>query len=296
MHYNDIRNLSSLIPFRDEYFDVVRHDLSLIQSNQSNAIAKFICTYKDVKFGWNFIKFLIRNKKNLPSFVDNEYIYRAYNFERYGIPDISIIEAIAFDSGECGTMGSMLQSFLLIDEISFSDIAQRLGISLDVVLAYESLFFNVSDRKKEAAWLASIVYPETRFVEMSPNYVTETNYDWLLKRSGYNNGLEAVTHFSGLRSKMTVDISNAATKMENALMVNGYLLATNGYVNQHNAQGIFHAKTIIAAEKQSGNAASAVTNDFTGEMGSYVLDELIKFGMDTGLKQLTLQKTLNGDK
>lgn len=295
MKYEKIQQLVRYIPFDDDYFNSVREDTEFIDSIQSKNIAKFIRSYYDVRFGWNFVKYLIRNKKNLPHIVDEPYIERAYNFERFGVPDPAIMQAIAFNAKECKEIDTILQSFLVIEDIDFKTIADQVGIYEDAVKAYEALFFNVIDRAEESAWLASIIYPESRFVEMSPTYVQDAGYQWLLKRSGYNNGLEAAAHFSGMRTAINTDMVNASQKMENALMINGYLLATNGFVNQREAQGIHHAKTIISAEKQGGNQSGPV-DEATGELGEYIFDELNKYGIEVGHKRLEQRKLIESEK
>lgn len=283
------------MPIKDPYFDVVKSSEIFTGTQQSTAIAKFIRAYKDVSFGWNLVRYLVRNKLELPSIENDEYIVRAYRFERYGIMDDAIFAAIAFNADELKEIRAILQSCLVVENVDIKEIAEKLGINEDSIRAYESLFYNVIDRSKEAAWLATIIYPETRFVEMSPTYVQDAGHQWLLKRSGYNNGFETVAHFSGLRTNMNRDMSNAASKMENALMVNGYLLATNGYINQRDAQGIFHAKTIISAEKQGGNQ-QVMADDGPGDLGLSIFTELEKYGNTTGLAKLDLRNQLtSGD-
>jgi hypothetical protein len=39
------------------------------------------------------------------------------------------------------------------------------------VIAYEKLFFNVLDRKKDHSYIASVVYPEGRLVEAAEDYI-----------------------------------------------------------------------------------------------------------------------------
>ena len=294
MEFSKIQRLVKYIPFEDPYFDTVRDETNFIDSVQSKNIAKFVRAYYDFRFGWNFVKFLIRNKKNLPQIKNEPYLERAYRFERYGIEDTAILEAIACNFQEFSQIDSILQSFLVVDDIDFGTVASKTGLAEDTVRAYEALFFNILDRAKETAWLASIVYPESRFVEMSPNYVKDAGFHWLLKRSGYNNGLDVAAHFAGLRSGLSTDMVNASHKMENALMINGYLLATNGYANQKDAQGLFHAKTIISAEKQGGTQ-SGVEDEATGELSESIFTELNKYGMEVGLQRLEHRKEIENE-
>jgi hypothetical protein len=276
MTFDEIETFVQAIPIANPYFDCVRGDLSGVQSNHALSIVKSNRAYRDLQFGWTIVRYLSDNSDSeIMDMTDNEFIVRAYNFENFGTKDKAIERAVMYTLPSRQHFSSTIKSCLLVEGITYEEISEKLGIELDTVRAFDQLFFNVTDRIKEALWLADVVYPETRFVEAMDNYHKNESFSMMLQRAGYNNGIEAVQFFSGLRSSILTsgDMANAAGKMENALMINGFLLATNGFINQRDATGIHNARTIINAEKQGGNQNES-SEDITGTLGESIYGSL----------------------
>jgi len=279
MTHTQIKGFAKLIPISNPYFDSVRGDVSSMQSSQAVSIIKADRAYSDLQFGWNFIKYLAGLKDTHNAFVsDNEYLTRAYNFERYGVEDEDIMMAVLYTLPSRRHFAAALKSSLLIEDVTFEGISEKMGIPVGTVKAFEQLFFNILDRAEESLWLANVVYPEGRLVETLNDYHKNESLSMLLQRSGYNNGMDSVEYFAGLRSNQLTsgDMANASAKMENAIMINGFLLATNGFINQRDAPGINSAKAIINAEKQGGTQ-NEQQDDFTGSLSDSIFTELDRY-------------------
>lgn len=298
MDFKTIQEVVKAMPFNDDYFQESHyHQYGGSESSQANNIQKFVTAYRDLKFGWNFIRFLLRTGNEFPpELMSYEYLYRAYKFEKHGTNDPDIMMAISFDHPSHDYFSTLLQSFLLVEDIDIDYIVKKTSFSKSTILAFEGLFFNVLSRNEEHAWLASQVYPSTRFVEMKADYATKECFSKLLMRAGYNSGLEHVEYFSGLRNDLltTGDMVNAASKMENALMINGYMLATSGYLNTQGSSGIHHARTLIAAEKQGGSPEAGNEDLGLISMGESLLGELGHYGENVATERLEARKQLHG--
>lgn len=274
-----IQELVKFIPEESEYFQGLSLFDGIVDSVRVNEVNKFLLAYKDLKFGWHFVRYLVKYDRDLPAFVDEEYIYRAYNFERYGVYDQDIIHIISLNHPANRNYADIIESMLLVKNVDIDDIVNQTGLPRAVVEGYEQLYFNVLDRKDELLWLSNIVYPESRFIEMFESYINNESLGMLLKRCGYNNGLEDVLYFSGLRT----DILNSdnrvemANRLESAIMTNGYFLARNGFINQRGATGLHNAKFLISATKQGGQDMGDEDVYGAGNMGESILNELMEF-------------------
>lgn len=282
MTYERIKELSKFIPIDSKYFRVleVLGDFDGIESNSNASVNRFICCYKDLMFGWRFIKTLVDSNIDLPSTVTEPYLVKAYQMERYGIPDEDIVEAIGLTRKSMQYFNNLLKSLLLTEDATYESVAEASGIRLPVVKAFESLFYNIMDRKKEAAWLASHVYPEFRFSELMDNYIKNESLGTILQRTGYNTNMNDVLYLAGFKNdKITKvrDASEMAMKLEGAIMANGYFLARAGFLNQRNASGLSNAKNLIAASKQAGNDTNDKDYDGVGSLSDALMSELLKY-------------------
>jgi hypothetical protein len=299
MDFKTISKAAETMPLSDEYFqEASYYQYGASESNRANSIQKFVTVYKDLKFGWNYIQFLIRNNLQAPQFLmDNDVLYRAYKFEKYGEPDQEIMMAISFDHPSQQYFQTVIQSFLLCKEATYEAVAKKTDLPVNVLKCFAELFYNVMGRKDEHLWLASQVYPETRVVEMKDNYAKTASTADLLRRAGFNSGMEHVEFFSGLRSDIltTGDMANAASKLENALMINGYMLASGGFLNTSNTSGIHQARTLIAAEKQGGSESSGAEDHGLISMGDSLMNELSHYGSTIADERREARELLNDD-
>ena len=162
---------------------------------------------------------------------------------------------------------------------------------------YEKLFFNVRDRKKEALYISSIVYPNTRMVEVMDNYTKTEDFGKILLRSAYNNGIEDAMYFSGLKIESFVNSDQTlavemAQKLETAIMANAYFLARNGFLGGRN-NGIGHAKGLLIAAKQSGmDTNKEDTEGMGGTMGEDMMKSLLSIKGPEMQKKLEMYKSI----
>lgn len=225
-----------------------------------NRMGTFLQLYSNPSMGWQAAAVYASQGKSLPIPLmgKDKWVFKAYLYcmdpKRFG--HRNIIEAIMLAHPEMKSVRDVVESLMLTGDINTPEkISQSTGIPKDTLEAYESLFFNISDRRKDSMYIRNLVYPESRLVEMFDGYSTNEDIGMLLKRFGYNHNGSELLFLSGLPSEFQQDMSTAAAagKLEGVLMQQGYLLTKLGFSNQtRNAQAIYHARSVIAAAKQGG--------------------------------------------
>lgn len=272
MTFERIRELIDYLPLTSSYFKEV-----LNYTAQVTAVNKFMCAYKDLSFGYKFIKALIKDNIKLPAAVSEDYLRELYFFEKFGdTSNQDVIFAISLNHPSSQTMADSIKAFLITDE-SFDKIEKITGIPKRVLECFEQLFFNIRDRKNESLFIASKVYPNTRMVETQDDYLKTESFGNLILRSAYNNGLEDAAYFSGLKMANSVlnEKSSAvsALQLEAAIMANAYFLAKNGMINQrHNA--LSSAKGLLIAAKQGGAETTENDNEGITSLGESIWDAI----------------------
>lgn len=275
-----IQYLSQFIPRSSDYF---RYSLgtasSHVSSNQPE-IDRFLIAYKDLSFGYHFVRSLVKEGVNIPPDVFEPEILDFYWYERSGHSSPSLIHALSLHHPSNQFMENAVQALLLSDA-SLQDIAKTAGISYEVLRYYEQLFFNVRDRRDESLFIASVVYPEHRLVETMEGYIRDVDAGSFLKRAAFNNGLDDAAYFVGLRVE-DIDAANSsnaremASRLESSIMANGYYLARNGFLNQRSAQGLNAARGLIIAAKQGGEDSAELDTFGAGSLGDALVEELQK--------------------
>jgi len=237
----------------------------------------YLGCYSNLKFGWDFCAELVRNELPMPGIVDGDdtVLWRAYYFMQ-GVYDAAIESALQLTSFTMQGVASQLQALLIHPSVSIEEAARTLSIPIDTVGAYEKLFFNVVDRRADAKFIAQIVYPRTRLVEMFEDYLQNAGLSSLLLRAGYNNGPSDVRYYAGLADSPFTGLSSseAASKLESAIMANGFMMARSGFINQaQNAIGIMHSRQVLQAAKAGGEQTTQTSNFNT--IGSSILDQIL---------------------
>lgn len=273
MTFERIQQLIALLPDNSSYFREV-----LAYSPQLTAVNKFLCAYKDLAFGYHIVQAYVKDNVILSPYIDEQIIYDAYMFERFGEYNEDIIHAISFTHPSNKNMEDALKA-AIISSHSFEDISRIYGLPVGMIKAYEQLFFNVRDRKNEALFIANLVYPHTKFVELNENYLKEEDKGRLLMRSAYNNGLEDAAYFIGLKNMENLMVSgmssvDAASQLESAIMVNGLFLARNGGMNAKTS-GLGQAKGILIAAKQGGQDTGNMDMEGVGSLGDLAMQALV---------------------
>jgi hypothetical protein len=241
----------------DNQFGQVIEDTRL-KSNRDREIRKYTRHYKDLSFGWKFIKSLERNGIQFPMMMDasDEWLIRAYRFETDPTyEDDVIFRALELTYPETRLAREAINGMLVAKDYDLDSMSNLISVPKDVISAYQELFFNINDRRDEILFLAEVVYPNGRIVECIDNYMRNESLGNLLMRAGYNNSMADVLYFAGCPSNLLFSMleSDTAVKLESLIMANGYLIARNFLVNQQrDAAGLFNARSLIQAAKQGG--------------------------------------------
>lgn len=263
MNYKTISTLLEYLP-EDEEFATSNFfggsTSSLQHGVLDQASARFIVAYKDLSLGWKSARILANSDVAFPCFLSGEdlWVFKAYLYciDNKKFFNRAVAEARALASNQMSRDNETIRALLISDEVDYRYIANRTGLSLDTIKAYERLFFNIVDRKEDHMFIKNVVYPDGRMVEMFDDYLKNEDLGKILMRTGYNNGAEHVLHFAGFKSGLLHSLANGnamPTQLEALFMANGYLLARNGWLNQRsNAVGLHNARGILQAAKQGG--------------------------------------------
>lgn len=184
----------------------------------------------------------------------------------------------------------VIEAALISAGVTVAGVAARLGIDPDIVAAYESLFYNVLDRKEDHLFLRNVVYPNTRFEEMAKGYFDKADMGKLLLRLGYNKGLDEVLHFAGFRNGYGQGITSeqAASLFQQEVMVGGYLLLASGMSNFDRAHGtVSAARQVLQASKIGGESTSST--DQSSLLGDLLLDQLAE---DSAWTKASIEKAI----
>lgn len=225
-----------------------------------NTLGTFVHMYKNTAIGWHSAAIFASQGLYFPVALSgsDHWVFKAYLYclDPETHYNKHIAEAIIFAHPDMKGMRDVIESLLLCSEIDTVDkVAELTGVSRDSIEAYEKLFFNVLDRRKDYMYLRNTVYPDSRLVEVFDGYANNEDYGMLLKRYGYNFGGKELYYLSGLPSHMLDEIPAAISsgKLESVFMSQGYLLTKLGLGNQSKHTNlVYHAKGLIAAAKQGG--------------------------------------------
>lgn len=240
-------------------------------------IAHYLHCYRNLRFGWDFCSALVRNNQIMPGIIDGDdmILWRAYQFMQ-GVPDAVVAGALALTAPTMENTANQMHALLIHPSMSFEEVARKMNMPVETVVCYEKLFFNVVDRRADAKFIAQVVYPRTRLIEMFENYMHNESLSNLLLRAGYNNGPEDVAYFAGLSDSPFSGLSSteAAGKLESAIMANGFMMARSGFINQaQNAIGIMHSRQVLQAAKAGGEQTATTSNFQT--IGSSIMEQIL---------------------
>lgn len=249
-----------------------------ISVDQANDIIHYANCHKNLKFGWDFAKTLAQEDVPFPALLhgDDLVIWRAYRFIKGGGSDAVIEGAVAIEHlPEWKTLRGQIRSLLVAREVDCAFVATKFGMRLDVVKAYEKLFFNVLDRKEDHIWLANIIFPEGRISEAFEDYLQKSSIDDLMLRAGYSKGVQHVLYATGLGQHpyAGLDAATGAADLDAMFMADGCLYAGFGWMHQSkNAMPIMNARLSMQAGKMGGE--STVNADALG-IGDAMANELV---------------------
>lgn len=197
--------------------------------------------------GWHFAERVARLRQ--PVVISKRgpliWVFRAYlQCCRPGFPfptgSMAVLAravAIGRDPAEL-SMRAILNAALIVKGVTIPEVAGALEMSQDVVEAYEFLFFPVITRRAEATFLRELVYPQSRLVELAPDYLATESLPRLLLRIGYNKGLDEVLYAAGMRTDASSEMSaaQAGQIFRSEVMSAGLRLVEVGCLNHSGAQ------------------------------------------------------------
>ena len=261
-------------------------------------VTKFSHRYANPAFGWYIAgKFAAVNRTFPVSLYNNDaWVHKAWAMRMRPdrCYDQHVAEAFAIARlPYLRMLGEMLRASILSSCTRPNDrhnqvrgVAESTGISVYTISAFEALFYNVYDRASDHAYLANVVYPESRFVEMQEGYTKNAEMTDLLKRASYNHrdlqmtlflaGVGDATYLSKLAERPDREQLLAKQIIGNALV-----LSYAGMLNQPSI-GMSRGQSLMVATRQSGmqeqdNPLSAV--------GGLLMDQLTKLS-DTNFENL----------
>ena len=185
-----------------------------------------------------------------------------------GFEDPAVAGAVALTTVGHENVAADIQALLISKNVKdHSYVASRMGMPMSVIAAYERLFFNVLDRKDDHAYIASIVYPESRMVEVMKDYLEKTSINTLLLRAGFNNGDGIVAYMMGIGQHpyKAFDAATGAAELDGLFMRDGILYATAGLQNVPNSTPITNARLSINAGKMGKGEDQASTSTISLE-------------------------------
>lgn len=246
--------------------------LDALDKDRADDIVHYAQCFKNLHLGWDFANTV----SAFPAIFagDDLYVWRAYRFI-HGAEDSVVRMAVMIDTtDECKTLRGQLRALLVVDGVDHDYVSEQLSIDRDVVVAYEKLFFNVIDRKKDHAFIASIVYPNGRLEEGYEGYIANQEINTLLMRAGYTHGAEHVLYAAGLSLHHPYASNTAmdgAIELDARFMADGLFYGSMGWQHQ-SAMPITNARLSMQASKMGGD--SALNNANIIDLGDSIRNEL----------------------
>lgn len=254
---------------------------SLTDTHTVNKIAHYTYCYSSLKFGWEFASYMAtkRKAKKFPTFLhgDDLYLTRAYKFikSKGKNKDKLMTKVIALTSPTFTKARNSIEAMLLSrgsDREIYHEISVALGIEEKVIRAYERLFFNVVDRKREHAFIASIVMPQGRLEETQPNYWKDTPQEAILRRVAYEKGIDTVKYIIGISDDnpyRSLDAGMAAGEFNKQLMGTALFYSTLGFYNSPQVEAgrkVIQSALTNDADTLKGNAIAPVADSVRDEV------------------------------
>lgn len=244
-------------------------------------ITHYTYCYSSLKFGWEFAAYMA-NKckgKKFPTFLhgDDLYITRAYKFIRSKGKngDKLMKKVVALTSATFSKARTGIESMLLAKDAGeevYHEIASAFGMEEEVIRAYEKLFFNVIDRKRESIFIASLVMPEGRLEETNPGYWKETPQEAIFRRVAYERGAGIIKYLLGISEDnpyRALDANMAAGEFNKQLMSSALFYSTLGFYNSPQVEAgrkVIQSALTNDADTLKGNAIAPVADSVRDEV------------------------------
>ncbi len=236
------------------------------------AAERFLSKYGRLDFGWFIARRYAQNGVTLPLALmgRDTWVFRAFNMllDWDAFYDCHIAEAMHLAYGHPAMFanpGMVIKAMLVASEIGdtpeqhLRKVAARTGLHYATVEAFESLFYNVLDRRGEYLYLSGAVYPQGRIPELSESYFADVLPSDLIQRAGYNtNNLDMPAYLMGIGDASYIQnlasSANVEAELERMIIGNGLVFSYTNLLN-HRSAGMSRAQALLVARRQSGQVA-----------------------------------------
>ena len=227
-------------------------------------------------FGSRLIMHFVSRREALPPSVHESWLRRAYSHHagKNLIPDTVMLAVEQFAQPVNEFVRDVLVALLICRDITCEEIAEHLSLNFDTVRCFEQLHFNVRDRVDEAAYIARLVFPQGRFQSLKTDGIDEMEIAQRLLVAAHQTGWKDVLWLAGLDKRQDPpSVEEELQTFEQAILQNAVQLARSSGLNSKVAPGISHAKSLLAASRNSPKTpVNAYQFDHT--LGSAVLKSL----------------------
>jgi len=248
-----IEELISLLPRNAPYVNNIPRAL-----NKGMGVPEEVDIYayamNDPAFGWMFVNSFLDLGFPVPALVYESTLLRPYCYVRYGNYDRNARVALEMQHLHNRSKRALLKCMLLVDDMSYEQIAKTLFLPVDSVHIYEALFWNVRDRMEDKAYLNHVVYPDTRKIELQSTYITDEDPQSIVLRITLQHGMKVVEEFMGIRNPIQeFDSQNEAKSYESRVLSAGNFMAKVGFLHQHQAYAVSSARHVLQSIKMGGD-------------------------------------------
>ncbi len=256
-------------------------DIKGITGEQASDIIHYAECHKNLQFGWDFAVDAVNHNIDFPAVLhgDDLVVWKAYRYLQ-GEENSVISDALAINADVNANLKNQIKALLICDGVDHNYVAGKLSLPIEVVIAYEKLFFNILDRKDDHAFIASVVYPEGRMTEAFEDYLENTGLDDLLLRAGYSHGPSYVLYASGLGPHpfKGKNADAGAAMLDEMFMADGCLYAGLGWLHQRaNAMPITNARLSMQATKMGNNDVGQQNNFIS--LGDSMRSQMAELGL-----------------
>lgn len=263
---------------------------------------RFLTTYIRTNFGY-YIALQFANRR-LPFPVTlmgrDQWVFKAYlmkldpwsNYDRHVAEAYHLAQFVKNSPNLGQHLKAMLLSFQdhATPESHLQAVHERTGVPVATLDAFEILFFNIIDRRGDALYLASEVYPDTRLVEFDDNYLRNSTHADLIKRVAYNHrDMDLTAYLAGLGDHTYLRKLAASDDREadltRYLMGNGLILAHTSLLNQRSI-GMNRVSSLLAASRQSGAELEEPTLGGITALYSQAFDQALSANQEVVMRQM----------
>lgn len=254
----DIEELIPFIPEDSGYVRDLRSDVGMNQEKVEHYIKVLSHAINDPKFGWHFVLSWLRLDKPLPvEAIKHTALVRAFDCMKNGrTSDRAIIHAVALEMPDSYCARSVMRCALVSGSKKLSDTDKWLNLPPGCTRAYNDLFFNVVERRKDPGYMASIIWPEGRLTEMNDNYLQDEDRSQLMLRASVVHGIDSAMQLAGISHQGVLDGVSGTTRLESSIMTNAVRIGDWGGLNQgRHLTGLTHGKAVLIAVRGAGETS-----------------------------------------